>query len=324
MKEDEFLRLLDRYVKGECTPEEIQYFDAFFNAAQKDKDWATWDAARRDHIKTDIRQSLDKAIDKETRRLSMLPLIWRVAASVALLVAAGAVIYLLLSQHPQGSVMTETTGSGQRTTITLSDGSVVRLNAGSTLTFPEKFSDMRREVTLRGEAFFDVTRNPGKPFIIHTPTLTTAVLGTSFNIRAYDHEKKAEVTVKTGRVKVSRAAGTDTSSVVLVPNEQAYFDHATASLQKRSVPYAEFLAWTSDILYLDHTPLRDVVHTLERWYNVRISVQTEAIGDCPISGKYKNDRLLNILEGLRFAQGIDYRFVKDNEVLITGTSCAGK
>ena len=324
MKEDEFLRLLDRYVKGECTPEEKQYFDTFFNAAQKDKDWTAWDDSQRERVKSEIRQSLDKAIDKDERRISMLPLVFRIAASVALLIAAGAVTYLLFIQRQQVNFMTETTGSGQRTTVTLSDGSVVRLNAGSQLTFPQNFSGDRREVTLRGEAFFDVTKDPAKPFIIHTPTLTTAVLGTSFNIRAYDNEDKAEVTVKTGRVKVSHAAGRDTSSIVLVPNEQAYFDSTTAMLEKRSVAYTEFLSWTSDILLLDHTPMREVMHTLERWYNVRISVQTEAIGDCPISGKYKNDRLLNILEGLRFAQGIDYRFIKDNEILITGTSCAGK
>ena len=95
-------------------------------------------------------------------------------------------------------------------------------------------------------------------------------------------------------------------------------------LTKRSVPSAEFLAWTSEILLLDHTPLREVMHTLEKWYNVRITLANEALGHCAISGKYKNDRLLNILEGLKFAQGIDYRFTKDNEITITGTSCIGK
>lgn len=324
MKEDEFLRLLDRYVKGDCTSEEKQYFDAFFNAAQKDKDWASWEATQRDRIRTEIHQSLNKTLDKEGRRVSLFPLVLRIAASVTLLIAAASVIYLLFTQHPEGNFITEMTGSGQRTTITLSDGSVVRLNAGSVLTFPEKFNSSSREVTLHGEAFFDVIRNPKKPFVIHTATLQTAVLGTSFNIRAYDSELSAAVTVKTGRVKVMREAGRDTASVVLVPNEQAYFDAKTAALEKRSVSSQEFLAWTSEILYLDHTPMREVMHTLEKWYNIRISLETDTLGNCPISGKYKNDRLLNILEGLKFAQGIDYRFVKENEILITGTSCAGQ
>jgi len=324
MKEEEFLRLLDRYVKGECTPEEKQYFDAFFNAAQKDKNWTGWDAVHRERVRTEIQQSMNAALDKESRRVSLWPSVFRFAASV--LITAVAVMYLLFlfTKHPQGNFITETTGSGQRTTITLSDGSVVRLNAGSSLTFPEKFNGSNREVTLQGEAFFDVTKDPDKPFIIHTSTLETSVLGTSFNIRAYDCETHAEVTVKTGRVKVARPAGRDSSSVVLVPDEQAYFDTATAMLEKRSVAATEFLAWTSEILLLDHTPMREVMHTLEKWYNVRITLKTGALGNCPISGKYKNDRLLNILEGLKFAQGIDYHFTKENEITITGTSCAGQ
>jgi ferric-dicitrate binding protein FerR (iron transport regulator) len=111
---------------------------------------------------------------------------------------------------------------------------------------------------------------------------------------------------------------------MLVPNEQAYFDRATVSLEKRNVSSDEFLAWTSEILYLDHTPMREVMHTLEKWYNIRISLKNETLGNCPISGKYKNDRLLNILEGLKFAQGIDYHFTNENEIEVTGTTCTGQ
>jgi transmembrane sensor len=318
MNDEEFLRLLDRYTKGECTPEEKQYFETFFNAAQKNKDWAAWEESSRNRIGQEIFQSIEQTLEKEERRwLAFVP-VMRVAASIAVIVSIAWAILLLVNRHPQGNYMTEVTGPGQRATLTLSDGSVVTLNAGSVLTFPERFTGDRRKVTLHGEAFFDIKRNPEKPFVIATPTLETLVLGTSFNIRAYDAETHAAVTVKTGTVKVSSR---NNHTVVLKPEEQAYFDNTTALLEKRNVSSGNFLAWTSEILYLDNTPMREVVETLEQWYNIQILLENDQLGNCPISGKYKNDRLLNMLEGLKFSQGIDYHFVAGNKIIITGKTC---
>lgn len=324
MTKEEFLELLERYMKGECSAKEQQTFDHFFETFQKQDAWATWDFQEKDRMKIELYRSLNRIIDAEAkttvpakRSFSMI----RIAASVSILVSLGCIAYALFFYNPKVIYRTERTLRGQRSTITLADGSVIKLNAGSTLSFPEKFSGDTREVVLTGEAFFEIKRDPAKPFIIKTGELSTVVLGTSFNIRAYREEGKVEVTVKTGLVKVEDPLHTGSAALTLKPDEQASYDLARTTLVKREVSSDRYLAWASNIIYLDNTRMRDVISILENWYDVKITLQNKALGDCLLNGKYKGDRLVNILEGIKFMHGIGYRFVSEREIIINGKTC---
>lgn len=328
MTQEEFTELLDRYIKGECSVKEQRSFDAFFDAFQRDEHhWSAWDLTEKDRIKIEIYRSLNRIIDDEEqehqssrRNFFSIPLLVKIAASVSLLLSVGWLTYAVFVNR-SARYITETTVRGERITITLTDGSVVKLNAGSSLSFPDKFASDKREVLLTGEAFFDVTRDPSKPFIVRTGDLRTAVLGTSFNIRAYQQEGKIDVTVRTGTVRVENTTAGIQEDVILKPDQQAHYDVHGATLEKRAVSSDRFFAWTSDIIYLDNTKMTEVVGILENWYDIKITLENESLGNCLLSGKYKGDRLQNILEGLKFMQGIEYRLVSDREVLITGKPC---
>jgi ferric-dicitrate binding protein FerR (iron transport regulator) len=120
-------------------------------------------------------------------------------------------------------------------------------------------------------------------------------------------------------VEKTSAKGVD--SLILKPDQQAHYEISSTTLEKRAVSTDRFLAWTSDIIYLDNTKMNEVVGILENWYDVKITLENPALGNCLLSGKYKGDRLLNILEGLKFMQGIEYSFVNEREVIITGKPC---
>jgi transmembrane sensor len=334
MTKEEFKALLDRYVKGSCSAIEQQYFDDFYKAFQKDDSyWKDWELTERDRIKIELYQSLTKAMESDdlareipveefetSPKRSFIRAWLNVAASVIILVAAGWILYTSSSRKEEEvKYITHTTSRGQQAVITLQDGSVVKLNNSSAISFPEKFANGKREVTLQGEAFFEVKRDPEKPFVVKTGDLTTAVLGTSFNICAYQH-KPIEVTVKTGRVLVANVRK-QTDRLELHPNQQIYFDPVKAIWEKREVSLERYLAWTDKIIYLDNTRMEELTDILEKWYDVTITLDNKALGNCTVSGKYKSDRLTNILEGLKIMHGIEYRFASEHEIVIKGKPC---
>lgn len=334
MTKEEFKALLDRYVKGECSAIEQQYFDDFYKAFQKDDSyWKEWELTERDRIKIELYQSLTKAMEQDNSageipaavveaspKRSFMRAWLNVAASLIILVAAGWLFYTSRARKAEEvKYITHTTGRGQQAVITLQDGSIVKLNNSSTISFPEKFTNGKREITLQGEAFFEVTRDPQKPFVVKTGDLTTAVLGTSFNICAYLH-KPVEVTVKTGRVLVANVRK-ESDKLELHPHEQIYFDPEKAIWEKREVLLERYLAWTDKIIYLDNTRIAELTDILEKWYDVTITLDNKALGNCTVSGKYKSDRLANILEGLKIMHGIEYRFASKREIIINGKPC---
>jgi transmembrane sensor len=330
MTKEEFKALLDRYVKGECSAREQQYFDDFYKAFQKDDSyWKDWELTERDRLKIELYQSLCNAIEAQqipaevieaTPGQSSVRTWLRVAASLVILIAAGWLLYTSRSRKEEEvKYITHTTNRGQQAVITLQDGSVIRLNNSSAISFPEKFTNGKREITLQGEAFFEVKRDPAKPFVVKTGDLTTAVLGTSFNICAYEH-KPIEVTVKTGRVLVANGRK-QSDRLELHPNQQIYFDPIKAIWEKREVSLERYLAWTDKIIYLDNTRIEELTDILEKWYDVTITLDNKALGNCTVSGKYKSDRLTNILEGLKIMHGIEYRFASEREIIIKGKPC---
>lgn len=326
MTKGEFLELLDRYLADKCSESERQSLDRFFESFQEDSSWQqSWELTERERIKLEIYTSLNRQIDEEQATgLSVwrrsVPAVWRVAATIVVALGLGWLVYTSFYREDSPRYVTQKTVRGQRATITLSDGSVVRLNAESQITYPERFTMDTREIRLTGEAFFDVHRDPEHPFIVHAQGVKTSVLGTSFNIRAETAATTVQVTVRTGSVQVE-PEGDGNRRLVLAPTQQATYTHADASLTRQTVALERSLAWTDDVIYLDNTSIREMVEILEKWYGVTISLEQEALGNCLISGKYKSDQLTNILKGLEFMQGITYRFVNNRTIILSGTPC---
>lgn len=214
----------------------------------------------------------------------------KVAAMVALLIIASLSVYYVLQYTNQDIPMITVKGENQQ--IMLSDGSVVWLNDSASLSYPEKFSDDERTVKLTGEGFFDIARNPEKPFTIHTENANVKVLGTSFNVQASDHE--TAVSVKTGTVEVK--ANTSQSQVVITAGYSAHVqDEKAVSFATTNLNYD---AWNTGILQFDETPIQDVIQDLNSFYDQEIQLTAKDL-DCGFTAKFNNQPLSEVLEILK-------------------------
>lgn len=158
------------------------------------------------------------------------------------------------------------TPRGGQYRITLADGTVVMLNSGSSLTFPVGFHGANRTVKLTGEAYFEVTKNPSKPFIVYTKSISTRVLGTKFNISCYEDDAETKATLLEGKIQVSQV--NTEKSAVLKPGEQAVI--AQNQFKIDDVNAEDFAAWKDGIFLFSNADLKLIMHHLSRWYNIDI------------------------------------------------------
>lgn len=160
---------------------------------------------------------------------------------------------------------------GQMYQVLLNDGSEVWLNADSRLSFPSRFSGDKREVVLKGEAYFKVAHNPDKPFVVVTERMRTQVLGTEFNVKAYD-DAENHVTLVRGSVKVhlSDSGG----EVTLTPGQDISYS-AEGSYQVKQVDTTYYLQWMDGYFYFDNVRLADILRELGHWYNIDIEMEDD-------------------------------------------------
>ena len=341
MNHDDLRALLERYHRHECSPEEEALLNAFFDSYTKKHQWRKWEVANPEVYEADLLSSIKEGIKrkegisgkgKEATRVPLQKHAYqkvRISAYASIVLMTAFAVYFFLAKDPDPSLITKTTQKGQKTNIVLSDGTTIRLNAESTLVYPEVFDKTSRQVTLTGEAFFEVTENPAKPFIVRSGDLTTTVLGTSFNIHAYPGDTSISVTVATGKVKVesfldttpSPKASADVSAVVLTKAEQTIYSITSNNISTTKVDAGHFTAWKDGIIRFDDIPLKQAAQILERWFNVTITFENEAIGNCFMKGKYINENLVNILESIKYVKKIEYSFQNKNQILISGGSC---
>lgn len=165
---------------------------------------------------------------------------------------------------------TLTTPKGGQYQITLPDGSKVWLNAASSLKYPTKFTGNERKVELTGEAYFEITHNPHQPFIVESNSQRIEVLGTQFNVAAYDNEPTIATTLVQGAVEVFHVASG--YSVTMAPGEQAVLYGNTLNIEK--VDIAEYTAWKDGYFHFKATDLKTILRQIERWYDVDVDYTT--------------------------------------------------
>ncbi|MBV6647820.1 MAG: FecR domain-containing protein [Cyclobacteriaceae bacterium] len=240
---------------------------------------------------------------------------WRVkhtlqlAASIAILCVA----YFMLSIEEKGTekiTYTETlvkTQMGQKKTVGLPDGTLIVLNAGSTLKYKVPFTSDKRRVSLIGEAFFDVAHNEKKPFIIQTAGVETKVLGTSFNVRGYPDDSQVSVAVVSGKVQIRASGAKDR---ILMPNEMGTYSASDHRIRLSSFDRDKTTGWTRGILSFENESLPEIFEQLERWYGVNIQIEKGVALDGKYSGRYINEPLETVLKGLSFTSHFKYEISK--------------
>lgn len=202
---------------------------------------------------------------------------------------------------------------GQKSTITLTDGTRIKLNANSKLLFPETFSSNSREVQLEGEAFFEVARDPSRPFTITSGDIKTRVLGTSFNIKAYTASNAIKVAVASGKVAVTSNVHGTNNELTLLPNEMAVYSKTSDELTMTSFDRLDELAWKDGILAFKNRDINEITKELARWYGVTFVLDKRLNYDKDYTGVFDNKSLKEVLDGISFV--FNFQFKIDNKVV---------
>ncbi len=200
--------------------------------------------------------------------------------------------------------ITKSNPRGQRSTIILPDSSVVQLNSESKIVYQSDFRT-HREVQLSGEAFFSVKKGH-VPFRVHTQNLTTTVLGTKFNVKAFTEEQYERISLVEGSVKVENSQNDQIETSYLEHGERLVYD------DKERVTYiseldADELAWKDGFLVFNNTGVSEFTHLLRRWYGVEVTIIGNPNSKWEINGRYKTYSLELLLESIKFTENIDYK-----------------
>lgn len=266
----------------------------------------------------------DDASESDIKIRTTFPMWSRwVAASIALLMMVWVGKRYL---YPSGSaplLIEQHAANGQQLSIKLTDGTVIQLNAGSTLTYPEKFLADKREVQLRGEAYFEVAPDAAKPFMIYTDDVRVKVIGTKFTVKAYPENKEVKVAVIEGKVAVNPTVEKGkkeivaTSEAYLTQNEMVTIGKGNQDLKISPFDKNDLLGWKNGILYFEKASFPQIVEQLERWYGVSIKVKAGMRMDSAwrFSGKFENKSIDYILDVCRYPNHFSYE-LNDNEVII--------
>ncbi len=256
---------------------------------------------------------------------------WMAAAIAIVLISSGLFYYRGYSSKQQltGSKKIAEVHYGNTSKLILSDGSQVWLNAGSKLTYPEKFSGTQREVTLEGEGFFEVTKNPQLPFLVHAGKVTVRVLGTRFNVKAYSEDPDIETTLISGKVQVILDDDPE-KEIVLSPNEKLTVSNTRNSkavstdqsnnelkFKLQSLPVASNInipetAWLSNKLIFNNESLDNVARMLERKYAVHINFQKEELKDEYVTGVFEKENIQQALDVLKMTTHFNYSIEGEN------------
>ena len=245
MEKTDYIQLFDKFLLKQASAEEIQVLIQWLKSEGSFLDWADeeWNVAASEmdtklqrqlfgQIKEKISQ-LDKTClpEKENRRRKFYLWFARVASVILLLLMTGlSVHYYTMSQMimPDMIVSVE---KGQKANVVLPDGSKVWVNSDSRLSYGSRFNQKERVLSLEGEAYFEVTPDKDRPFIVETDELAVRALGTSFNVKSYEEEKDVSTVLMTGKVEVT----SDYDRLVLNPNERIVFNKQTGHMEKLSL-----------------------------------------------------------------------------------------
>jgi ferric-dicitrate binding protein FerR (iron transport regulator) len=202
---------------------------------------------------------------------------------------------------------------GVKANLTLQDGSKVILNSGSTLKYVKNFDSNQRVLELSGEAYFEVAEDQSRPFSVKTGSVTTTALGTAFLISSYENEP-LDIALLNGKVAVSIDFGHE-QEVMLTKGEGLKVDLRSKEVQSESFDPEKILAWTRKTIIFEKVSMFEVRRVLENWYGVKIEFQNRPSNDLEISGKFTDQSLENVLEGLSHSARFEFKFEKDKTTL---------
>ena len=326
MQESEIWDLIGKHLSGNTSPSEEIRLKEWLDADKENLktfeiQQALWNNTVK--LKSDYNQEerwralrAQIAIEEPEKRFP-ISTFFKIAASFALLLAIALIFKTTLFTQPK--IISIKAPSDKAEQFVLPDKSKVWLNKGSELSFPAQFSKLSREVELKGEGFFEIVKNPDKPFIILSKGTKTQVLGTSFNLSALEDEDEVEVNVVTGKVAFYKE-GTEHSKIILLPGENGIYNSKSDKITKEQETNYNFLAWKTGTLKFDNASLSEVFEALEKKYDYKFYVTNPTILNCRITSTFHNKNIEKVLLELEILLEIDFK-IQNQKVVISGPGC---
>ncbi|QJX46580.1 DUF4974 domain-containing protein [Hymenobacter taeanensis] len=342
MTEAQFQTLLQRYLDGQCTPEEALVVEQWYNRLEE---------AEGKVLRTQNQEAVEDAIWQRIQQNKKpevpAPIVVQHPASfwqrpqlqwaAILLFAMGlgllfpALKHLQTTQQPNNATangwMRHSNTTAQEQAFRLPDGSLITLHPGSSLRYATGLAGPKREVYLEGEAFFQVSKNPARPFLVFTKQVVTTVLGTSFRVKAYAAGKEASVAVREGKVSVQAREHAQLDAtpvkpaaygVVLLPNQQVVYSVAKQHLRKELVDKPVVLVPQS--FEFEERPVAEVLTALEKAYGVAIAYDKAKLAGCTVSIAFYDEPLFEKLGLLCKSLGAYYT-MSEAQITIHSTGC---
>jgi transmembrane sensor len=320
--------LLAKYLCNEAGESERQEIEAWagqsgINLAELNNSRELIDKARlwfesRHYNSAEAWENIERRLQSDTPVIQMQPEIntgifyrrvLQVAATILLAVSLGTAGYYIGFRQQKPAIFTEVVSNDRQVVagITLPDGSVVTLNGNSVLTYPKAFTENTREVSITGEAFFEIQPDASRPFLITAGTAQIKVLGTSFNVCAYPEDETVEVVVESGKVQVtcSSLAQTSGCDLILAPGEKGSLSNMDFKLVKSVNSDLNLSAWRTRQLVFEETPLSEVIATLEKIYFVNIQLADPALSSLVLTANFNQQTVDFILDVIRLTFSLE-------------------
>ncbi|MBL1213388.1 MAG: DUF4974 domain-containing protein [Ignavibacteriae bacterium] len=228
---------------------------------------------------------------------NLKPVYYSAFAAVILI----AVLFIFNFEQTQPEWKSISTGNQENYELTLSDGSQVKLNSGSTIEYLEKFEGESREVKLRGEAFFSVSKSD-KPFIVVTDNAATTVLGTQFNV--WTRGEKTKVIVKEGRVKLASLKDENTGVILTMDNSASVIKNKISG-KPEIVDSENLLGWLDGKIVFSKSPLAEITEELERQFDVNITIENDSLSTISMTGTFTNEKIEEVLSMISLTLNIE-------------------
>jgi len=324
MEERKLTDLIGKYLAGKADDSEKKQLNEWFSQqGEKDVMWegdsikeeSLVEARMINHIKDHINSTYPRTTLFNNRY------ILRIAATfIGILFCVGGYFYFARKNGEIKDLISASISApikvSENKYLTLPDSSVVVLHGGSKISF--SFNGKERQLTLIGEAYFDIKHRAHQPFIIHTGRITTTVLGTAFNIKAYSGQN---VTVSVTRGKVSVVDGNKHVVAVLLPNQQVTYSNIAKTVSRQEVKAQEIITWARSDMQLDDLPFKKVAELLSRRYGIEFKFKNPEIEKCLIHGRFDGtESVKQVMDALTQTIGASYT-VDKQLITIDGSSC---
>jgi transmembrane sensor len=300
MTTEAFQKLLAKHLKGETTPSEkkqIEQFEQHF--LDKNQHQIFSSNSEKAAVYRELRSRIEPPVSK---RFSWL----KIAAAVLLFFGASYSAFYITQ-----NTSSIATAYGESITTTLSDGSIVQLNGGSSLKYSAWWGD-ERKIELSGEAFFKVAKDKAHPFVVYANGTKTTALGTEFNVHAYPEDSVIQVSLVEGSVEVGGFNQVDT----LAPNQQASFSWKDKGFNIQAFQTSNVLGWRTKKLLLSKTSFGQLAVLLRRNYGVVLSFEDASFKAYTVSGQLENTDINAFLEAVSATKGLESRKLNESEYLI--------